>query len=422
MTRMEQLSIFYSRISTEAPEPNEDLKQFFVRFHRLDFGTAYPLLLSLYEDYMDDQFSTAEFTASLRILDSYIIRRMVAGVPSNSLSGTFISLCRIKPITENPAAWLSAALARESKNRRWPTDAEFLERWLRAPIYASRACQVILECLEEQFGHHETVAFTESSVEHVLPQTLTPEWEVALGTDAAATHEQWLHTIGNLTLTGYNPELSNKTYQDKRNILALSHFELNRFFGNCETWGASEIRKRAEFLFTTAREIWSPPAVVADEEPAVQSSGPANFHADCIRSAQNHLGVVLSKLSQTRYAAGEQGTRLVCAVSAEHNESGGIPYFWFGVRHSQLEFLEQAPSAWLCLGCGSAKQTLLVPPSVITPLLPQMSETTRENRELWHVVVHRKNGKLVLRLLGGIDGPDLSQFLVSSRDSSETAS
>ena len=106
---------------------------------------------------------------------------MVVGVPSNSLSGTFVSLCKVKPVTDCPSAWLSEALAPETKNRRWPTDTEFFERWLRAPLYGSRVCQVILECIEDQFGYHENVAFTSASVEHVLPQTLSPKWEQVLG-------------------------------------------------------------------------------------------------------------------------------------------------------------------------------------------------------------------------------------------------
>ena len=423
MSRMAQMSIFYSRIATVAPEPNEELGRFFVRFRRLDFGTAYPLLLSLYEDYVDGQFGAEEFVASLQILDSYIVRRMVAGVPSNSLSGTFISLCKAKQVTETPSAWLSAALVRESKNRRWPTDTEFLERWLRAPLYSSRVCQVILQCIEEHFGHHESVDFGEASVEHVLPQTLSPGWEQALGENAAAVQSEWLHTIGNLTLTGYNPELGNKEYSEKRAIFALSHFELNRFFGSIETWGAPQIRQRAESLFQIAQQLWPRPANLPEEEPPAsqQRTEPANFHGECIRAAQKRLSVVLSKLSQTRYEAGDQGTRLVCAVSAEHNESGGTPYFWFAVHFKQLEFLEASPSAWLCLGCGSAGQTLLVPPSVIKPFLAQMSESTGDDRHYWHVVVQRKNGRLVLRLLGAIEGPDLTEFLVSSQVHSTTA-
>lgn len=73
MSRMEQLSTFYSRITTTAPEPDENISEFFVRFRRLDFGTAYPLLLSLEGGFVDGQFGTEEFVASLRILDSYII-------------------------------------------------------------------------------------------------------------------------------------------------------------------------------------------------------------------------------------------------------------------------------------------------------------------------------------------------------------
>jgi len=421
MSRMAQLSVFYSRIASIAPEPNDDLGTFFVRFRRLDFGTAYPLLLSLYEDYVDGQFGIEELLATLRILDSYIVRRMVVGVPSNSLSGIFISLCKLKPVTDSPSAWLSAALGRESKNRRWPTDVEFAERWLKAPIYGSRACQVILECIEERFGHHERVVFADASVEHVLPQTLSPEWEQALGENAAGIQAEWLHTIGNLTLTGYNPALSNRAYSEKRTLFALSHFELNRFFATCETWGAPQIRQRAEALFQTALQLWPRPPILPEEEPGAQErTEPANFNAECVRVAQRRLGVVLSKLSQTRYEAGDQGTRLVCAVSAEHNESGGTPYFWFGVHLAQLEFLDEAPSAWLCLGCGSAGQTLVVPESTIKPLLGKMSVSTGEDRHYWHVVVHRKNGRLVLRLLGAIDGPDLTEFLASAENSPTT--
>jgi hypothetical protein len=319
ISRMAQMSIFYSRIATVAPEPNDELGNFFVRFRRLDFGTAYPLLLSLYEDYVDGQFGVEEFIACLRILDSYIVRRMVVGVPSNSLPGIFISLCKVKPVTEAPSAWLSAALVRESKNRRWPTESEFLERWVRTPLYTNRrVCQVILECIEQHFGHHESVEFDDATIEHILPQILSPGWEHALGENASAVQSEWLHTIGNLTLTGYNPELGNKEYSDKRTIFALSHFELNRFFGSTETWGAPQIRQRAESLFQIAQQLWPRPATLPEEEPAAAQprTEPANFHGECIRAAQKRLCIVLSKLSQTRYEAGDQGTRLVCAVSA----------------------------------------------------------------------------------------------------------
>jgi hypothetical protein len=411
MTRMERLSTLYSRLSAFAHEPHPDLEHYFDHFKRLDFGSVYPLLLSLYDDYDEGQFSIDEFASTLRILHSFILRRMVAAVPSNSLAGLFISLCRTKPVTDAPSAWLSTSLGREDKNRRWPSDTEFGERWVHGRLYGSRACQIILECLEEEYGHHEAVPFVDVSVEHVMPQTLTPAWEASLGPEAIRLHGEWLHTVGNLTLTGYNPELSNKPYSEKRTTYALSHFELNRSFGHCESWGPAEIGDRASALFRTALHLWPrPPLTVPSTTPLADKTAPAGFHTECIGLVQQELGIHLSKLSQTRYESGDRQVRLTCAVSAEHNETGGIPYYWFAVHKSQLDFLQEASTPWICFGCSSAETTLLVPFSEVRDRLELMSVTKNEDRHYWHVVVQRKSGQLILRLLGGTDGPDLTKF------------
>jgi hypothetical protein len=160
-----------------------------------------------------------------------------------------------------------------------------------------------------------------------MPQTLTPEWYEMLGTDATSIHSDWLHTIGNLTVTGYNPELGNRSYPEKRATYALSHFELNRYFGECETWRSSEIVNRAETLFKIAAKLWPRPAVPVEISVPVESdkSVPAAFHGDCIKLAAQHLGAHLSKLSQTRYESGDGIVRLMCAVSTTHKESGDVP-------------------------------------------------------------------------------------------------
>jgi Protein of unknown function (DUF1524) len=200
MTRMEKLSVFYNRITDPSAEPNVEFRKYFESFRRLDFGTVYPLLLALYEDYEDGQFAEEEFLGVLRILFSFIIRRMVAGVPSNSLSGLFVGLCKIKPVSETPTAWLSASLCSEEKNRRLSNDVEFSSAWMNAQLYGSRACPVILETIDADFEHHEAVQLDEIQVEHVMPQTLSAEWEAMLGSEALAIHSNLLHTIGNLTL------------------------------------------------------------------------------------------------------------------------------------------------------------------------------------------------------------------------------
>ena len=410
MTRMERLSILYGRVSGVASEPEIEPAKYFDYFRRLDFGSVYPLILALYEDYADEQFGKLEFVASVAVLFSFILRRMVVGVPSNSLSGLFIGLCKTKPLTETPSLWLSGSLAHEDKNRRWPTDTEFAENWARKPLYGGRACQIALECLEESYGHHEIAGFEQSSIEHVMPQTLTPEWFEMLGTDASKVHAEWLHTIGNLTLTGYNPELSNRPYQEKRTLFALSHFELNRHFGDYESWGAAEVELRARSMFKIAIQLWPRPETPIVEAPAGQADkiAPAVFHGECVKLAQLHLGTHLSKLSRAKYQSGDGIIRLICAVSSLHRESREVPYFWFKLHRAQLEFLDAGKSPYLCLGCSSAENTLLVPLSVIRNILCEVSET--DDRQSWNIVIGRRAERFVIRLLGGRDGPDLTEF------------
>jgi len=261
-----------------------------------------------------------------------------------------------------------------------------------------------------------------ATVEHVMPQTLNPEWEDALGGERSQ-HKDWLHTIGNLTLTGYNPELGNRSNSEKRGMFALSHFELNRYFSNFESWRLNEIRNRAIALFNIARQIWPRPPISNELGTATaERSGPAGFHAECISLVEAKLGVHLSKVSQTRYTSGEGETRLVCAVSAEHKESSETPYYWYGFHQTQLEFLDGVAKAWVCLGCGSSETTLLIPLSALRDALSQMSVTKTDDRHYWHLVVHKKNGKLVLRLLGGQEGPELTPFLLTPISEAHAAS
>jgi uncharacterized protein with ParB-like and HNH nuclease domain len=409
MTRMEQLSVLYSRVATANLEPNVLFKSYLEYFRRLDFGTVYPLLLALYEDYEDGQFAEEEFLSVLRILFSFIIRRMVVGVPSNSLAGLFVALCKIKPVTETPSAWLSAALCSEEKNRRWPNDAEFSSAWVHTQLYGSRACPVILETIESHFEHHESVQLDEITVEHVMPQTLSPAWEALLGPSALAVHAEWLHTIGNLTLTGYNPELSNKPYSEKQVVYGLSHFELNRYFANVESWGEPMIADRARALLKFGLQLWPRPLSPTRDFLDPARGSPSAFHNECVRLVEEHLQVQLSKLSQTKYQSGDDRIRVVCAVSVEHSDASGIPYYWFGFHQRQLDFLSSSEKPFVCLGCGSASQTILLPLEVIRANLASLSIS---RRHYWHIVIQRKEERFTLKLTGGVDGQDLTDFKV----------
>jgi hypothetical protein len=205
--------------------------------------------------------------------------------------------------------------------------------------------------------------------------------------------------------------LGNLSYAEKRETFALSHFELNRCFGNYERWTSVEVEHRAKALFKVATQLWPRPEnVIAESSVLADKSAPAAFHGDCVKLVQQHLGIHLSKLSQTRYESGDGRVRLTCAVSAAHKESGDVPYFWFGLHIAQLEFLETAESPYICLGCSSPDTTLLVPLSALRNCLDLLSVTRTEDRQYWHIVIQKRLGRFVARLLGGKDGPDLTGF------------
>ena len=138
----------------------------------------------------------------------------------------------------------------------------FKERLMNVSIYNDRnraqKARLILESIEESFNHKETVSFDDPiSIEHIMPQTLNDEWKKHLGDDWESTHQLLLHSLGNLTLTGYNAELSNKSFEIKKTSLQESHFELNKYFLEQTSWKKEDIEKRTEILADRCLQIWS---------------------------------------------------------------------------------------------------------------------------------------------------------------------
>ena len=117
---------------------------------------------------------------------------------------------------------------------------------------------VMLERLESSYEHKEVVSLESLTIEHLMPQTLTEEWENDLGDEWQSVHSTWLHTLGNLTLTAYNSELSNAPWAKKQRELAKSHLELNRSVADSPRWDAASIEARGEMLAERALSIWAP--------------------------------------------------------------------------------------------------------------------------------------------------------------------
>ncbi|GAA7997332.1 hypothetical protein HpCS24_12320 [Helicobacter pylori] len=154
----------------------------------------------------------------------------------------------------------------EKTTGKFPKDSEFKDSFITIDFYKFKKNKYFLERLEN-FDTNEPVNTQKCTIEHIMPQELTEEWERDLGENFQAIHDKYLHTIGNLTLTGYNQEYSNKSFQEKRGMekgFKQSRLMLNESLKNLESFGEEKIKKRANDLADLALKIWTYPKLDAE--------------------------------------------------------------------------------------------------------------------------------------------------------------
>jgi hypothetical protein len=214
--------------------------------------------LNCYEDYSSNKLTVDEFINVLKTIENFIIRRFICNIPTNQLNKIFPSL--YSQINKKDSSSFIEGFKNLLQTKGYPKDNEFLSRLNDVKLYGNgdRAIKtkLILETIEESYNHKEQVAFGTLSIEHVMPQTLTENWQNQLGEDWELIHELYLHTIGNLTLTAYNTELSNDDYVSKRKLLIDSHLEINKYFTDYSSWKKEDIEKRTKHLSQSLVSIW----------------------------------------------------------------------------------------------------------------------------------------------------------------------
>ncbi len=244
-------------------EADKDLNKALSFLVDLEMDVVYPLLLELYSDYSDGVLLKQDFIPIIYLTESYLFRRAVCGLGSNGLNKIFPSFT--KKIDKNQ--YLKSVEERFgllTGKQRFPNNDEFKDLFITIDFYRFKKNKQIKSFLErlENFDTKEPVNTQKCEVEHIMPQTLNPEWERDLGENFKAIHEKYLHTIGNLTLTGYNSEYSNNSFQEKRDMengFKQSPLKLNQSLKDLEVFGEKEIEKRANVLADWALKIWTYP-------------------------------------------------------------------------------------------------------------------------------------------------------------------
>ncbi len=246
-------------------EDDKDLNKALGFLVDLEMDVIYPLLLELYSDYNDGVLSKNDFRPSIALIESYICRRAVCGLGTNSLNKVFPSFT--KHIQKNEYfKSLKAHFGYLTEKQRFPKNDEFKNLFITIDFYKFKKNRYFFERLEN-FDRKERVYTHEYTTEHIMPQHLTEEWERDLGENFQEIHNKYLHTIGNLTLTGYNPEYSNKSFQEKRDMekgFKDSPLRLNQGLRDLKFFGEEEIKKRANDLADLALKIWTYPKLDAE--------------------------------------------------------------------------------------------------------------------------------------------------------------
>ncbi|WP_231167984.1 DUF262 and DUF1524 domain-containing protein [Helicobacter pylori] len=246
-------------------EADKDLNKALGFLVDLEMDVIYPLLLELYSDYSDGVLSKDDFRRSIALIESYICRRAVCGIPTNGLNKLFASFTKHIQKDEYFKS-LKAHFGSLTNNQRFPNNDEFKDCFITIDFYKFQKKEYFFERLEN-FDRKEPVNTKGLTTEHIMPQKLTKEWERDLGENFKEIHDKYLHTIGNLTLTGYNFEYSNKSFQEKRDMekgFKDSPLRLNRSLRDLESFGEEEIKKRANDLADLALKIWTYPNLNAE--------------------------------------------------------------------------------------------------------------------------------------------------------------
>ena len=245
------------------------------RLKRLDIVVTRPFFMEVLRLNQDQKLTVDDVLRVFEITENYLFRRNICEVPTNALNKIFLNLNKeIYRYDNTPDGYVDKfiyALLSKKESGRFPDDAEFTEALENKAVYQMRGKYkaYLFERLEnygtieakDVYTHLDNSVYT---IEHIMPQHLTPAWVEALGPDAEEIHDTWLHRLANLTLTGYNPNLSNNPFAEKRDAevggYKASGLRMNQKIAQKDSWGLPELEERNADLLAYAKKIWSYPS------------------------------------------------------------------------------------------------------------------------------------------------------------------
>ena len=272
LNEIRELSNVYARLLNPDMETDALISRELGYIRTLEINVSYPFLMPVYRDFLAGVIPRDDFAAVLRLVQSYVWRRAILGLPTNALNKIFMGLYDRVDSNEYLTS-IQRALMQRGGTQRFPRDAEVLAVLKEKDMYSmkGRTRTYFFDRLENH-NNREIVDVTVPgiTVEHIFPQNPDPGWRSTVDEDDyGALGEQYLNTIGNLTLSGNNGRLGNKTFVEKRDMnesggeqgYRFSRLWLNRDLQNLDHWNVAQVEARAERIAQRFLEVWPAPSV-----------------------------------------------------------------------------------------------------------------------------------------------------------------
>ena len=247
---------------------NAELKRLYEDIVDLRMEVSYPFLLKVHNDCAEGTITEDNLKEILRLCISYVLRRSICDIPTNSMNKTFATLRNsIRP--DDYMNSVKAFFVLQDTYKEFPDNDKFMAAFMSRDIYTMRARNYILSRLEN-FGNKAPIIIENYTIEHIMPQntSLSPEWQHDLGVNWKEIQKTYIHTIGNLTLTAYNSEMSDRPFMDKMNMpggFKESALRLNAYLVKLTEWDEDHIKERAQQLAAKAVQIWPYPSLTNAE-------------------------------------------------------------------------------------------------------------------------------------------------------------
>lgn len=278
LSELKSLSKFYNKLVNPKNEADREIRQQLEYISRLEINVAFPFLMKVYEDYSNSLIDKPTFISVLSLVQSFTFRRFILGLPTNALNKIFMTLYD-KVEQENYLTSIQRSLMQRSGVQRFPRNTETINALKEKDVYNIKPKNrtYLLERIEN-FQNTEPVIIEGNSditIEHIFPQNPDPKWKIELGAEEYNfIKENYLNTIGNLTLSGNNGKLGNKPFSDKQvmNVDAkeqgykFSRLWLNRDLKEKTKWDKEEIEIRANQIAERFLKIWEIPDIEIEDQ------------------------------------------------------------------------------------------------------------------------------------------------------------